>query len=89
MMGHQIQGKQQKPEEMTWLHDSLRDKMVAAQLQQKKVLRSTQETRSEPTITRYGVVLTTQHQDYKTIKETGLQENRTIQNLGEDWNKRI
>jgi len=55
----------------------------------KRILRSTQETRSERTIRRYGVVVATQHQDHKTIKETGLEENRTIQNLGKDWDKRI
>jgi len=55
----------------------------------KRILRSTQKTRSEPTITRYGVVVATEHQDHKTIEETGLQENQTIENLGKDWNKRI
>jgi len=36
MMGHLIQGKQTKPEEMTWLHKSLRNEMVATQLRQKE-----------------------------------------------------
>jgi len=36
MIGHLIQGKQTKPEEMTQLHESLRDEMVAAQLRQKE-----------------------------------------------------
>jgi len=30
-----------------------------------------------------------QYQDYKTIKDVGLQENQTIQNPGKDWNKGI
>jgi len=38
---------------------------------------------------RYGVVVATQHQDHKTIEESGLQENRTIYILGKDWNKGI
>jgi len=36
MIGHLIQGKQTKPGEMTLLHESLRNLMVAAQLQQKE-----------------------------------------------------
>jgi len=36
MISHLIQGKQKKPEEMTQLHESLRDEMVAAQLRQKE-----------------------------------------------------
>ena len=36
MIGHLIQGKQTKPEEMTQLHESLRSEMVAPQLQQKE-----------------------------------------------------
>jgi len=36
MIGHLIQGKQTKPEEMTRLHESLRNEMVAAQLRQKE-----------------------------------------------------
>jgi len=36
MIGHLIQGKQTKPEEMTQLHESLRNQMVAAQLRQKE-----------------------------------------------------
>jgi len=36
MIGHLIQGKQTKPEEMTLLHKSLRNEMVAAQLRQKE-----------------------------------------------------
>jgi len=36
MIGHVIQGKQTKPEEMTQLHESLRNEMVAAQLRQKE-----------------------------------------------------
>jgi len=36
MIGHLIQGKQTKLEEMTQLHESLRNKMVAAQLRQKE-----------------------------------------------------
>jgi len=44
----------------------------------KRILRSTQKARSEPTIRRYGVVVATEHQDHQTIEETGLQENRTI-----------
>jgi len=55
----------------------------------KRILRSTPKTRSEPTIRRYGVGVGTQHQDHKTIEETGLEENRTIQNLGKSWDKRI
>jgi len=35
MIGHLIQGKQTKPAEMTHLHESLRNEMVAAQLRQK------------------------------------------------------
>jgi len=50
----------------------------------KRILRSTQKTRSEPTIRGYGVVVATQHQDHEAIKETGLQENQTIRNLGKD-----
>jgi len=88
MIGHLIQGRQTKPEEMTQLRESLRNEMVAAQLRQ-RILRYTQKTRTEPTIRRYGMVVATQHQDQKTIKETGLQENRTIQNLGKAWDKRI
>jgi len=34
-IGHLIQGKQVKPEEITQLHESLRNEMVAAQLRQK------------------------------------------------------
>jgi len=36
MIGHLIQVKQTKPEEMTWLHESLRNNMVAVQLEQKE-----------------------------------------------------
>jgi len=36
MMRHLIQGKQKKPDEMTWLHESLRDEMVAPQLRPKE-----------------------------------------------------
>ena len=36
MIGHLIQGRETKPEEMTSLHESLRDEMVAAQLRQKE-----------------------------------------------------
>jgi len=36
MIGHLIQGKQIKSEELTQLHESLRDEMVGAQLQQKE-----------------------------------------------------
>jgi len=31
----------------------------------------------------------TDYQDHETIEETGLQENWTIQHLGQDWDKRI
>jgi len=34
MIGHLIQGKQTKPEEITELHESLRNEIVAAQLRQ-------------------------------------------------------
>jgi len=36
MIGHLIQGKQTQPEEMTKLHESLRNEIVAAQLRQKE-----------------------------------------------------
>jgi len=36
MIGHMIQGKQTKLEEMSQLHESLRNEMVAAQLRQKE-----------------------------------------------------
>jgi len=36
MIGHLIQGKQTKPEEMTQLHESWRNEIVAAQLRQKE-----------------------------------------------------
>jgi len=36
MIGHIIQGRKTKPEEMTQLHESLRTEMVAAQLRQKE-----------------------------------------------------
>jgi len=36
MIGLLIQGKQTKPEEMTLLHESLRNEMVAAQLRPKE-----------------------------------------------------
>jgi len=36
MIGHLIQGKRTKAEEMTQLHESLRNEMVAAQLRQKE-----------------------------------------------------
>jgi len=36
MIGHLIQGKQTKPEDMSQLHESLRNEMVAAQLQKKE-----------------------------------------------------
>jgi len=36
MIGHLIQGKQTKPEEMTPLHESSRNEIVATQLQQKE-----------------------------------------------------
>jgi len=36
MIGHLIQGKQTKSQEMTQLHESLRDEMVAAELRQKE-----------------------------------------------------
>jgi len=36
MIGHLIRGKQTKPEEMTQLHESLRNEMVAAQLRQRE-----------------------------------------------------
>jgi len=36
MIGHLIQGKKTKPGEMTLLHESLRNEMVAAQLRPKE-----------------------------------------------------
>ena len=36
MIGHLIQGKQKKPEEMSQLHELLRNEMVAAELRQKE-----------------------------------------------------
>jgi len=36
MISHLIQGKQTKPEEMSQLHELLRNQMVAAQLRQKE-----------------------------------------------------
>jgi len=36
MIGHLIQRKQTKPEEMSQLHESLRNEMVAAQLGQRE-----------------------------------------------------
>jgi len=36
MIVHLIQGKQEKPEKMTLLHESLRNEMVAAQLRQRE-----------------------------------------------------
>jgi len=36
MIGHLIQGKQTIPEEMTELHESLRDEMGPVQLRQKE-----------------------------------------------------
>ena len=36
MIGHLIQGKRTNPEEMTRLHESLRNEMLAAQLRQKE-----------------------------------------------------
>jgi len=36
MIGHLIQGKQTKPEEMSQLHESLKNEMVATQLRQKE-----------------------------------------------------
>jgi len=36
MIGHLIEGKQTKPEEMTLWHESLRNETVAAQLRQKE-----------------------------------------------------
>jgi len=36
MIGHLIQGKQKKPEDMTRLHKSFKNEMVAAQLRQKE-----------------------------------------------------
>jgi len=36
MIAHLIQGKQTKPEEITHLHESLRNQIVAAQLRQKE-----------------------------------------------------
>jgi len=36
MIGHLIQGKGTKPEDMNQLHESLRNEMVAAQLRQKE-----------------------------------------------------
>jgi len=77
-----------KSKEMTQLHESLRNEMVAVQLRQKKVLRSTQKTRSELTIRRHGIVVAMQHGDHQGIKETGLEENWAIQNLGKNWDKR-
>jgi len=71
MIGHLIQGKQTKPEEITRLHESLRNEMVAAQLRQKRILGSTQKARSKPTVRRHGVVVAAQHQDYKTIEKVG------------------
>jgi len=89
MIGHLIHGQQTKPEEMTHLHESLRNEMVATQLRQKEYYDLHRKTRSEPTFRRDGVVVATKHQDHKTIEETGLQENQTIQNLGKDWDKDI
>ena len=54
-----------------------------------RILPTTQQTRSEPTIRRYCVVVAKQFQDHKTIKATGLHAKRTIQNLAKDWDKRI
>jgi len=53
----------------------------------KRILKFTPKTRSKPKVRRYGVAVAMQHQDSKTIEKVGLQENRTIQNLGEDWDK--
>ena len=36
MIGHLIQGNQMRPEEMTQVHESLRNEMVAAQLRQEE-----------------------------------------------------
>jgi len=36
MISHLIHGKRTKPEEMTQLHESLRNEMVAVQLRQKE-----------------------------------------------------
>jgi len=55
----------------------------------KRILRSTQKTRSKLKIRSYGVVVATEHQDHETIEKVGLQENWTIQHLDEDWDKRI
>jgi len=37
MIGHRIQGKQTKPQEMTHLHELLRNKIVVTQLRQKEI----------------------------------------------------
>jgi len=87
MIGHLIQGKQRIPEETSRLHESLRNERVAAQLRQKEYYNLHRKTRSEPTIRGQRVVVATQYQNNETVEETGLQDNQTILNLGENWDK--
>ena len=47
-------------------------------------LKLLQKTQSEPQIRRYNVVAATQHPHDTTIKKTRLEENRTIQDNGQD-----
>jgi len=63
--------------------------MVSVQLRQKEYYDQKRKTRSERQITRYGMYVTKQHQDPKTIEAIGPLENLTIQHLGQDWDKRI
>jgi len=58
-------------------------------IMRKGILRLTSKTRSEPTLRRFGVDSATQDYDHETIKDTGLQQNPTIQNLRENWKKSI
>jgi len=51
------------------------------------ILRCRKTTRSEFTIRRYGLAIVKKYTNDKAMQETGLQENRTLQNLGKDRGK--
>jgi len=89
IIGHLIQGKQTKPEEMTQLHESLRNEMVATQLRQKEYYDL--HRKPDPNLQSGDMVwlLSRNIKTTRPSKKTGLKENRTIQNLGKDWNKGI
>jgi len=89
MIGHLIQGKQKKPEEMTELHKSLRNEMVAAQLRQKEY--DDQHRKPDPNLQSGDKVwlLPCNIKTTRPSRKLDYRKSQTIQNLGKDRDKGI